>query len=381
MATLNKKFAAYYLIIFLAIAIYSNGQNRFVLEGTIGKYPIVMLVNEFETNLDVTYFYKKYRHDIRLSGEKNIHGIYTFSKRKIGSKPEGDVLEEFRICLDKNNEWKGTWRNQKAVVLPVSLKKINPFDYHFQEIPDMDFGNLESQVYTKARLAGIEFHKNSITSYGTYSLGWVTEPITKIKSFRIIKGFPDTLLKKINNVLTQKHFLDIESYYECEGRGENDGVYETTIHGYFISPDYISIQKNVFWICAPAHPGEGDNSFTIDAIKGTEIKYLDDLAWFTGKKPPPVTSDAYLNNYTVARGKALAAILTKLYPNEMRKQDTNDPCDYSRSVYWEFPSWYFTDKGLYIGPNFPHVTSSACNSPVFSIIPYTILKQYLASEK
>ena len=69
-----KKFGIYFSI-FLAIALNSNGQNRFVLEGSIGTYPIVMmLTGDSEGFLQVVYFYKRIRHDISLIGEKQFPG-------------------------------------------------------------------------------------------------------------------------------------------------------------------------------------------------------------------------------------------------------------------------------------------------------------------
>jgi len=376
---MKKLFACF--IIFLAIAIKSNGQNSFVLEGTVGKYPIVMLLNEYDDNVSVRYFYKKFRNDIELDG-KIISLKIVADKKGWDTKTKTDALiEQFTLQKSANGTWTGEWKDAKGTTLSVNLKMIDTSQYDFSKIPLSDFDNAAARVYTKARLAGLSFVNDSITRSGKYFLQWVHEPVSHIPSFNIIKGFGDEQLNRINAALHAQHLSIIDNKFSCSGRHGEDGDYEYGINGFYLSDNFISVRASVFWICGGAHPGNGKEDFTIDTHTG-KILELDDICWFTGKKPLQEKDDRW-TDYVDKNGKAICKLLSDLYPNEMKKPKlaSNDDytCDYSSSAVWEFPSWHFTEKGLYLGATFPHVTH-ACDAPEFSIIPYAVLKPYLTKE-
>jgi hypothetical protein len=374
-----KKLSLYFFM-FLAIAVSSNGQNRFVLEGTVGKYPIVMKIESRpDGNLTALYFYKNHRHDIELNGKQQfveLGALALISEKYDSKSTKSMIVESFSIKLTGNkslNEWIGEWHDQKGNTLPVKLKPLDTLPYHFEQVPDFGFENEEERIYKKARLSGIKFIKDSITRYQSYELQWIHETASRIKSFVLVNGFSPPLLEKINKVMHKSFFSNIDGYYSCTGTGGGD--FETAINGYFISPEYISVHAKLFTICGGVHPNSGDNSFTIDAKTGNEISSLDQIFWFTGKKPLQEKDPAYYD-YIDERTKAIMGILTKLYPSQMKKKAAEDDCDYSHPYPWQFPTWYFTAKGLFIGAVFPHA-NEACDSPDFAIIPYAVLKQYL----
>jgi hypothetical protein len=51
-------------------------------------------------------------------------------------------------------------------------------------------------------------------------------------------------------------------------------------------------------------------------------------------------------------------------------------CNYAEPDVWNFPNWYFTDEGLYLGAYFGRAARS-CDEPEWSIIPYRVLKNYI----
>ncbi len=371
------------LLICLAIAFNSNGQTRFVLEGTIGNYPVVMILDNYGDDWHAIYFYKKVKHDIevygRLAGSDSIY----LKKEVYDSKSNQDIVSEsFNIHKTKNgysDKWEGSWKNKKGAVLSVSLTTIDTTKYDFSNVPDFAFANSEDRLYTKARLSGVKFVKDSITHYGKYDLQWLHESETKIKSFFFIKGFSEAVSKKINSILSKKQYVSVNNSLSCTGKHEEEGDYETNITDYFISPEFISVQVDLSWYCGGAHPGTGDESFTINAKTGDEVENLDDLFWFTGRKPH-TENDSNYYDYLMERAKIIVAILSKLYPEQMKKPVANDDaCDYPNPSHWEFPVWFFTKKGLYVGATFPHATAS-CDKPDFSIIPYAVVKKYLNKE-
>ncbi len=58
----------------------------------------------------------------------------------------------------------------------------------------------------------------------------------------------------------------------------------------------------------------------------------------------------------------------------MQPVAADDDCDYSDTEIWKFPSWYLTDKGLYLGPGFARV-ARACEYPEWSVLPYEVIRQ------
>ncbi|MES2373715.1 MAG: hypothetical protein V4557_14140 [Bacteroidota bacterium] len=356
-----KKLSAY-LFVFLAIAVKSNGQDRFVLEGTIGQTPVVMQVYDEWAY----YFYKSKRKGIQLNKIRNANGRMVLVKKEEDNESGKEIiLEKIEIQRTANrslNEWKGYWVDKKGTQLKVYLKKIDTTKYAFQSIPDLDFSSNEEMIYSKARLYGLTFVVDSVTRTGKYEIEWRHEPVSKVQSIRLKSGFPPSLLGKINAVLKKKEFSNLNEYFECYAlsRVDKDLEYDSWINGYFISEDYLSVQARLNAYCGGAYPSAGDASFTIDIKTGKEITAITELFPFSGE--------------------TIVSILTKLYPAEMKKPASEEDCDYSEPHNWEYPEWYFTAQGLYVGTSFPHARYG-CNGPEFSIIPYEVLKQYSKKNK
>jgi hypothetical protein len=242
-----------------------------VLEGTIGKYPVVMKIEKW----GATYFYKNKKQDIELEGE-NADPRKRFFKKEISDQSgKGIILESMDLEMTGNGssaEWKGNWKNRKGDKLPVSLKRIDTTKYDFLQVPGIYFNNNEDRIYNKARLSGLSFEKDSTTMYGQYQLQWSHESLTKTQLLQIKNGFPANILQKINKVMREKSYENANGFFACITRHDDVEVdYTVTIDGYFISPQYISIQTSVAYYCGGAHPDAGDISFTINATTGKEI--------------------------------------------------------------------------------------------------------------
>lgn len=379
-----------YLFIFLAIAVHSNGQFRFVLEGTIGNYPVVMKIDNDNINSEmvsnVTYFYKKYRHDISLEGDGQqfpVLNSLSFKREGYDSKTSKEItLERFVIKRSGepiSNAWKGKWYDQKGNELPVSLKPIDTSKYNFLQTPDLSFENDADRIYTKARLSGISFITDSITRKGKFEIEWLHEPETKVVAIKIKSGYPAIQLTKINEALKKEFLSTLNAYLRCTVGSGDKGEYDFWINNIYISDKYLSVQAHLNIYCGGAHPSAGDASFTVDAKTGKKITDIDELFWFTGKKPLQEKEKGYYD-YIDVRTKTIVALLKELYPVQMKKPTSEDDCDYSNGEHWNFPSWYLTEKGLYLGASFPHARAS-CDSPDFSIIPYAVLEKYKAKNK
>jgi hypothetical protein len=366
-----------HILLFLAISSNSNGQDSFVLEGMIGEYPIIMKLSREEPG----YFYKSRRRNIELEMSDGKKDSIILKETDYDGKLSEHIKAEVFVLLRTGNEWKGNWKTSSGITLPVLLKPIDTSQYNFKAIPDFDLTNNNDRIYTKAQLSNLDFIKDSVTRYGNYQLQWLHEKRTELSGFRIISGYDEASLRKVNDALAEQQYSHINNYLKCgDNRGEPD--YELSVYCRLISPEFISVESYNYFYCGGAHPVYDNSSFTIDVKTGSEIKSIDELYWFTGEKPVSEhesESEKYYN-YIATRAKRLVAILTGLYPHEMKKPASQDSCDYSVSWVWEFPSWYLTEKGLYIIPSFSQA-SHACDYAEFSFIPYTFLSTYKNPER
>jgi hypothetical protein len=370
-----KRFSIF-LFLFLAIADKSNGQFAFVLEGTIGRYPIVMKLNKD----DAAYFYQSAKRDIELSITSEKNNVVTLQRMEWGKVQEDTVLETF-VLRRTGNEWKGNWK-ARGKELPVVLKIIDTSSYQFNQIPFVDYQMEDAiqRIYQKARLSNLVFINDSVTRTGMYQLQWVHEKISGIKGFRVIAGYSMPVLSKVNALLAKAQYEDLLGYFTCIGRFD-EFEFTNWLNHPFISPEFISFQTGSTGFCGGAHPNYNIGGFTIDVKNGKEVSNIDELYWFTGSKPPPFSYDDRYSKYDDERAKAIVALMTRLHPVEMKKPVSEDSCDYSDATRWNSDMiWYLSEKGLYIAPYFPH-SSYGCRFQEFSWIPYSELVPYKTRER
>lgn len=368
-----------FLLLFLGTSFKAYLQQSYVLEGKVGNYPIIMLLNQtFDKDsktaeVSATYFYKSNRHSIELEGA--LKGNTNLVLTKEPYDDDSSQFEQFSLKKLSANNWSGTWKNKKGRLLNVVLQPIDTLKYAFNEVPEIEYVANEERIYTKSQLSGLQFSKDSITQNGIYTLQWMKEKLTKITLFRVTSGYPANVLQKINQALNQNQYNNISAAFSCNGR-HFDGEYFYNFQKSFFSKTVMSIVASSYYDCGGIHPNSSDDNLNFNTLTGNKISNLDELFWFTGKKPPSEKEDNYYE-YAEIRAKAIVAIMQKLYPKQMKKPSENsDDCDYSDYYSWQFPEWYFTTKGLYVAPTFSHA-AAACGGPEFPIIPYSILKKYL----
>ena len=349
------------MICMLAIALKSSGQNHLVLEGTIGKSPIVMMIEKEKGNVYVTYFNKNSPHDKELAGEETKSGEIIVRIAEFDDDRNKDtVYESLQIHeIGKQTKWKGTWRDHEGNQLPVQLTV------------------LKTQDYFETKKSYFKYLNDSITYEGKIKIQWNHEIESNIVSFQILNGYPDSILNKINRILQKKQLENINNYYTCNGRHYDYGDFDYRIDGLFISDGIISVDAGASWYCGGVHPDSGEMCFTINTNTGKEIEDLDDIFDFKAPQSEPLADTLKYNE----RGENIIRLLSKLYPKEMAIPDsTSDDCNYSQPYDWNYPGWYFTKKGFQLVPSFPHALQ-ACGGAGFAIIPYSILEQYLIKEK
>lgn len=362
-----------------------------VYAGTLGKTSIVV---ELDLNKpdEVTgrYFYQKYRLDLPLNGALDGQEL----KLQEGLDDFDDTPRpELTLTKDENGDWQGSWTNPQGKTLPVKLQPA--------QLPAAatDDGYLSSLIHTDPyeylRLSALQLKAGKNENFMGYQLQWWTEPQSKISFFEIVSGYPEASLPAINQKLRARLWQEVSGWHACMlgasrfGQGE----YQQTVTPKFMSPDVVSISVFTSYDCGGAHPDFGEAPINLNA-KTAETLTLEDVIWvgdgapfhylnaedraLTGK------NDVDFDTFAQYRDKKwapwLVKQLTAAYPQQMKKptEESEDDCDYSDPSVWQFPAWYFTQKGLYFDPTFARVMRS-CEGPEWSVLPWSAMKGHAGS--
>ena len=357
----------------LLLSHFVFGQDQPVLlDGKIDKYPVVMEINIYDSTCDIRYFYLTQKKDIRLAGTINSDG-----RIKAESDDRGDntILKEQLDLKKTASGYAGAWINGKKR-LAVLLKRTSADKYRnqYEYLPGIK--ELKKEYpYDYIKTANFVFTKDSTSKDGVAEIEWYKEKYSGISMPRIKSGYASSALQKINTVLLEQHLMESKNFLECSSGAF--GEYE-------LSVDYILGHNNVFsmviivsYYCGGAHPDFGSNGLNFDGSTGKLLK-LDEVFWFGKTKPPVEGSDEWYNYRSKTFAPKIVELLKSVYPDQMKllKETDEEQCDYTDSEVWDFPNWYFTEKGLYFGAIFARA-ARVCDSPEWSVIPYKFLTPYL----
>ncbi|MCO4292151.1 hypothetical protein NF867_04655 [Solitalea sp. MAHUQ-68] len=333
------------------------------LQGTIGKIPIVMELNIDPVSASGTYFYKKLKQDIAFEGTAASNNL------SLKSESTGDKFELTRNGHTLN----GTYTNKKGTKLPVRLNDVEPNSVKLLFVNETLSKTLSD--YSKLRLNEIKLipGKQELLNQ-KYLIQWYSEPNSKINVFKIISGYPQPIINTINDQLYNEYYQNFEAYFSCSDMDGNAGYEQIEITSCFLNEQFVSICISSGWYCHPAaHPDFGESGITFNTKTGKKLE-LEDILWFgTGAKPKK-ESDEWFSYRSKTYAPQIVKLFKRLYPTEMIKPQTEENCDYTDSEVWDFGSWYFTQKGLYVGAYFARVARS-CDNPGWSIIPFSELKK------
>jgi len=350
------------LLLVLAVQVRAGD----LLQGTIGKYPVVM---EIEAGSDGeymgSYFYKKYKQDMLLEGtmKDKLLTLYTLGTQ-----------DTFRLRTGGAG-YTGFYTNAKGLKLPVTLTAVKPADVP-QPAAGMQFMRSWSD-YSKLRMADLQpVADKKETRGGRFVLQWYTEPVSKLSYFTVAAGYPDAVMKKMNSSITADFYQNAEAYFSCDGGNGSSGYEGLEVKPELVSERFVSYSTSSSWYCnRAAHPDFGTSGTTFDAQTGQQLT-LEDVFWLGKGTKPKYRSDEWYTYRSEVFAPEVVKLLTRLYPNEMKKPTSEDDyCDYTSPEVWSFSGWYLTDKGLLLGAYFYRAARS-CDDPGWSVIPYPVLKKY-----
>lgn len=343
-----------------------------VWEGTLGKAPIVAKFDPIVEGDDVNahYFYRKHRHGIDLSGKRAADGGLALDEWVMGGSD--DTRPVWQLAPAKGDGLSGEWV-QGDKRLPIRLHRVSTATLPATDDPGL--AELRANdPYVFLQLQGLPLKVGKLETVGAYRLQWWREPTSSVELFRVLSGYPDAQLTAVNRALARKHWAQVQGYLDCTASPLSD--YETGTTLRYIGRDALSVSVFTDYYCGGAHPDFGDSPLNLDPRTGQELA-LEDVLWLGKGAPPPYgegNNDAWFTYRSSVFAPWVAAQFGKRYPQEF-SGEANADCSYEMEGIWDFPTWYITRKGVYLGAIFPRV-GRVCDNPDWSILPWSLVDKH-----
>jgi hypothetical protein len=359
------------LLMYVASLAQAQTQTQ-VWEGTLGKSSIVVKLDAPDDGggVDGQYFYRKHRHGIDLTGSRAADGSLALEEQIYVAGE--DARSAWALKPASGDTLVGEWVG-KGKRLPIRLHRTSS-----AMLPQTDDSGLAelraNDPYRFLQLQGMTLQAGKLETVGKYRLQWWREPTSDVELFRVVSGYPAAQLPGVNLALARAHWKQVESFLDCTAAQLSDHESTTTLR--YIGRDALSVSLFVSYYCGGAHPDFGDGPLNLDPRTGRELA-LEDVLWL-GKGALPAYGDGNNQAWYDYRNEVFApwvsAQLSKLYPKEFAGQPDGD-CSYEMEDIWDFPTWYITRKGVYLGAIFPRV-GRVCDNPEWSILPWSLVDKH-----
>lgn len=346
-------------LVLLTAPLRAATDDRQVYAGTVGAARVVVELEGSGDDVTGRYFYRKYRLDIGLSGR------WTGDRLLLEARSGGDRLNLRRAGA----ELAGSLTTKAGRTLPVRLSPVGAPASLAAGLPAK---MADISPYERHQLAELSLVPGTIRHDGPHTLRDWREPVSGVTLFRIESGYPAPVLARINAALERQQWERVSQWFGCEGFDGQSGIDVSEARSPYLSDDFVSYAWFASWSCAgTAHPDFGTQGVTFDARTGRELQ-LEDLLYFSNPPAPQPGTPAFFDYRGDIFAPRIVSLLGQLYPNEMQPADgeaAEDQCDYADTSVWDFPSWYLTGKGLYLGAYFGRA-QRPCDEPEWSVIPW-----------
>jgi hypothetical protein len=339
-----------------------------VWQGTLGRSSIVVKLDSAADQLNGEYFYRRHRLGITLSGTRAANGSLTLEEWTMGD----DGPPVWRFSAGKGDTLTGEWISD-GKRLPIRLRRTSAAT--LPKTDDPALAELRAKdAYRFLQLQGMPLEAGKLQTIGAYRLQWWREPKSDIELFRVISGYPQAQLPAINLALARRQWQEVQSYLDCRSSPLSD--YRTTTTLRYIGKNALSVSLYADFYCGGAQPELGDAPINLDPRTGRELT-LEDVLWL-GKGAPPLYGDsdnqAWFDYRSDVLGPWLAEKMRRRYPGKFAGT-TDEYCSYEMEGVWNFPAWYVTGKGIYLGVHFPR-EMRACDNPEWSILPWSVVDKH-----
>jgi hypothetical protein len=360
------------LLLILAHGVLAAPQ---LLQGKVGQAAVVMELDIAKDGaVEGRYFYRKHHRDIALSGQRQADGSLQLGENLQYGEERHDLT-----LRPQNGGWVGEWRGPKASKpVPVSLSAYTQAQWLASN--DAALNPLRQRsAYDYVRLVDLPLKAGKRERVQGHTLQWWDEPVSKIRMFRVLDGYPEANLQKLNQVLAERQWQEVASYFDCQlgGARAAGADFEQTVTPHLLGNKLLSLSIFTSYYCGGAHPDFADNPLTLDVASGKALQ-LEDLLW-VGKGKPQLARKAGGERADYQYEESMLApwlvnTWTRLYPAQTKPGQEYE-CDYRDPQVWQFVSWYATPQGLTLGPSFARV-ARACEYPGWSELPWRVVKQH-----
>lgn len=329
-----------------------------VYEGTAGAAPLVVQLTDDNGSITGSYFYRRTRLDIALSGQR--HGT--------AMDLTADVTNDKMSLTPSGADLVGFLTTAKGKKLPVNLHPAAaPADVP-ADLP------AKPDLYERLRLAGLKFVPQEAETQNGKTIRWYRESLTGIRLFRLESGYAPLAMAAINHTLAQHQWSTVSDYLQCTGSDGEPGTDNDRSDKPWLGAAYVSYVWHSSWACAgTAHPDFSTEGHSFDARSGRELTLDAVLPEGHGPIPPENDNDSvWLDYRSKVFAPAVAALMKQYHPAEMAPPKNQDDCDYTDPEVWAFPSWVLTEKGLWLGAIYGRA-ARACDSPDWAIVPWSAL--------
>lgn len=333
----------------ILLPIYLFGNTTYHLEGTIGKTPICMQLEDYgDGDLMGRYYYKTSLKDIVIRGERNAESF------KFTVQGSYDDITETFVLKKTGSNFNGTWTNKKGKKLTVALTPINEVNYTSPYAGLKIVKALKyEEPYEYVRACLVKLERDTIILFKDKSFVWFSEKHCSAEFFRLGNGFTKNQATILNPILDEIHFEMILSQLSCASDwnySDGNGIDYTTNLGY-LDENLLGFDVFSSWFCGGAHPDFGRTGYLFDLNNGesytlTDIYNLEDNGIF----------EVVNNEYKFTK-----------------PESEDDYCDYTDENYWTYAGWAIAEKGINFTPSFFRA-ARACEDSFF--VPFSKLNSY-----
>ncbi|MFC4160997.1 hypothetical protein [Chitinimonas lacunae] len=368
-----KRHLSHFLALSLALSTTALAET-IELMGRVDRAAVVMELSVADDQMvSGRYFYRKYRRDISLSGQRDRQG--TISLCEGFDYAQG--CKGLTLRPDGKGRWQGQWHDGKAKRLSVELEPLR-IEARAEQTAVWPRAEQGSR-YGWARLEGLTFQQGRTETQQGRRLQWWSEPLSGIAVFRLVDGYPAPALARLNRALETRHWQLVADALECTTSQGAAGL-EAKATPKLLGETAVSIDIFTTYDCGGAHPDFTSQPLNLEVASGRTLE-LGDLLWLGQGKPLPQNlngemTEQWMKYSTAVQGPWIAKTMAQHYPKRMKEGD----CYYNDPELWNFPSWYLTPKGLYLGPSFPRALRS-CEYPDWSVLPWSVVDRHRGAFK
>ncbi len=354
---------------------FAHPERAYFLSGKIGEIQVGMRIDEFDNICTLNYITNSSKKEFTLRGSIEIDSSYIFHPLTwIETNSDQNESEKLILKQLSNHAWEGKWIFGDSIIQKVVLKPINIDSLNHPYLEVIKKYNLNA--YFAYRTKDIVFKKTRTQKIAAgIKVVWYNETETGIEMFRVLKNKQLSDVKSINDFLTYEHLSQV-GISQSKSNADKPQIYEINCTVNFLNSNYLSFTLRTK--SSHNEHNKKENVIHYNLYTKTAQRFmLEEIVWF-GEQPKPKIREGGENwfayRYKVFGAKVLE-IFTAIFPEKMIETE-DATCKYSDVKIWQFPTWYITREGVYLG-SVSQTFDPLCNTASWSIIPWDYLQEYL----